>query len=58
MKTYKISDIENKRILGRTTPIEKNKPLILFWAASALELNVKSNEVHILISSNYDQFEP
>ena len=58
MKSYKISEIENKRILGRTTPIEKDNPLTLFWAASALELNVKSNEVYILISSNYERNEP
>ena len=58
MKSYRISEIENKYILGRTTPLEKDKPLILFWAASALELTVKSSEVQILISSNYDRHEP
>ena len=58
MKFYKISEIENKRILGRTVPLKKGKPLVLFWAASALELNVKSSEIHILLSSNYDNHEP
>ena len=58
MKSYKISEIENKRVLGRTTPIEKDMPLLLFWAASALELNVKSNDVYIRISSNYERNEP
>lgn len=58
MKSYKISEIENKRILGRTVPLKKGKPLVLFWAASALELNVKSSEIHLLLSSNYDKFEP
>ena len=58
MKTYKISEIENKRIYGRTTPIEKDKPLVLFWAASALELTVKASEVYLSISSDYDRNEP
>ena len=58
MKSYKISEIENKRILGRTVPHKKGKPLVLFWAASALELNVKSSEIHLLLSSNYDTHEP
>ena len=58
MKSYKISELENKCILGRTTPLEKDKPLILFWAASALEIAVKSSEVYLLISSNYDRNEP
>lgn len=58
MKSFKISEIENKSILGRTVPIEKNKPLVCFWAASGLELTVKSSEVYILISSNYDRNEP
>ena len=58
MKSYKIGEIENKHIFGRTAPIEKDKPLVLFWAASALELNVKTKNVYILISSNYDYSEP
>ena len=58
MREYKISEIENKRILGRTAPIENDKPLALFWAASALELNVKASEVHLLLSSDYETSEP
>ena len=58
MKSYKISEIDNKIILGRTTPIEKDKPLVLFWSASALELCVKSSDVYLLISSDYDTHEP
>ena len=58
MKSYKIDEIKNKHILGRTAPIEKDKPLALFWASSGLELTVKSKEVHILVSSNYDSNEP
>lgn len=58
MKTYKISEIEKKRVLGRSLPVEKEKPLALFWAASALELNVKSSEVYIQFSADYDSSEP
>ena len=58
MKTYKISEIEYKRIYGRTTPIEKDKPLVLFWAASALEITVKASDVYLFISSDYDRNEP
>ncbi len=58
MKTYKVSDIEKKRVLGRTLPVEKDKALTLFWAASALEINVKSSEVHVLFSADYDTCEP
>jgi lysophospholipase L1-like esterase len=58
MKTYKVSDIEKKRVLGRTLPVEKDKALTLFWAASALEINVKSSEVYLLFSADYDNSEP
>ena len=58
MREYKISEIENKRILGRTAPVENDKPLALFWAASALEVNVKASEVHLLLSSDYETSEP
>ncbi|MCR4735253.1 MAG: SGNH/GDSL hydrolase family protein [Treponema sp.] len=59
MKTYKISQIENKRILGRTA--FENRPdevLCLFWAASALEVSVRSKDVWILLSSDYETSEP
>ena len=36
---------------------EKDGPLALFWGASALEVNVKSNEVWIQVSSDYDLYE-
>ena len=55
MKTYKIKDIEHKRILGRTAYTDS---LCLFWGASALEINVKSAEVWIEVSSDYDTYEP
>lgn len=60
MKTYKINEIPNKRILGRNVKNagNENKPLALFWGASALEINVKSNQVWVQVSSAYDNAEP
>lgn len=61
MKTYKINSIENKRILGRTlydakedSSNLKKDALCLFWGASALEVNVKSSDLWVLISAQYD----
>ncbi|MCR5764253.1 MAG: SGNH/GDSL hydrolase family protein [Treponema sp.] len=51
LHTYSIDDIEHKRIYGRTS---KKDSLVLFWAASGLELKVKSKEVWALIESDYD----
>ena len=59
MKSYKLSEISNKRILGRSAFCNgEDEILPLFWAASALEINVKSKEVWILLSSDYDTSEP
>lgn len=58
MKEYKISDIQKKRILGRTAPLSQDKPLVLFWAASALEVRVRSSEVAVRLSADYDTSEP
>lgn len=53
MKTFAINEIEEKRILGRTKmPEDATKSLPLFWAASALEVNVKSREVWIEVSGD------
>ena len=59
MKAYKINEIAYKRILGRNVDGagEKEGPLALFWGAAALEVNVKSNEVWIQVSSDYDLYE-
>ena len=56
MKNYPISDIKNKRVLGRNVPggVGADGALRLFWAGSALEANVKATEVFVEISSNYD----
>lgn len=58
MKTSKINQIENKRILGRTVSGSECESLPLFWGASALELNVKAKEVWALISGNWTTHEP
>lgn len=60
MKTFKLNEIENKRILGRNIKDagKTSSPLALFWGAAALELNVKAKEVWIKVSSDYDTYEP
>ena len=60
MKTYKNNEIAYKRILGRNVEGmgEKEGPLALFWGAAALEVNVRSGEVWIQVSSDYDVYEP
>ena len=54
LHTYDIKDIAHKRIYGRSP---KKDSLVLFWAASGLELKVKSKEVWALIESDYDTSE-
>ena len=51
LHTYSIGDIAQNRIYGRTS---KKDFLVLFWAASGLEIKVKSKEVWALIESDYD----
>ena len=51
LKSYKIGEIPYKRIYGRTS---RRNSLVLFWAASGIELKVKANEVWALIESDYD----
>lgn len=59
MKTFVINEIEKKRVLGRTKmPQDNTKPLPLFWAASALEICVKSKEVWIEVSADYNDQAP
>ena len=58
MKAYKLNEIENKRILGRNVKDVENLPEInLFWAASALKINVKACEVWADFESDYDSNE-
>lgn len=55
MKNYKLNQIEQKRILGRVNKASgtNDEPAALFWGASCVEVNVKSNEVWALISADY-----
>ncbi len=56
MKNYPIKDLKNIRLLGRNIAdvICKDGAVRLFWAGSALEINVKAREVWAEISCNYD----
>ena len=59
MKSYKINEIESKCFLGRNVKDVENLPEInLFWAASALKINVKACEVWADFESDYDSNEP
>lgn len=55
LKVYKLSDINNLKIHGRTTGCLE--PLTLFWTGSAIELNAKGSELWIEVESDYDIFE-
>ena len=59
MKNYPISEIKNKRILGRSVKggIDSQGSVRLFWAASALELNIKATEIWAEIACDYDSQE-
>ncbi len=55
MKSYKINQIDYKRIIGRNVVDAETKPeLKLFWAASALEIKVNAKEVRAVIESDYE----
>ena len=56
MKNYKIEEIKNMRLLGRNVAggICKDGAVRLFWAASALEVNIRAHEIWAEISCNYD----
>ncbi len=55
LKVYKLSDINNLKIHGRTTGCLE--PLTLFWTGSAIELNARGSELWIEVESDYDIFE-
>lgn len=58
MKTYKLNEISEKRILGRNVKDAENlSSLALFWGASALEICVKASEVWVNFSSDFDNSE-
>jgi len=55
LNVYKLSDIENLKVHGRTT--ECLSPLTLFWTGSGIELNAKGAELWIEVESDYDMYE-
>ena len=58
MKTFKINQIEYKRILGRNVrDAGKRERLALFWGASALEVCVHAKDVWVNLSSDYSSSE-
>ncbi len=56
LKEYKVSEINNIKVHGRTT--KNRNPLTLFWTASGVEFNSKACEVRLKYTADYDQFEP
>lgn len=56
LNTYKLSEIKNLKVHGRTT--ECLSPLTLFWTGSGIELNAKGGELWIEVESDYDMYEP
>lgn len=56
IKLYKLSEIKDKKIHGRTT--EALEPLTLFWSASGLELNTDATELWATVKADYELFEP
>ena len=53
MKEYKINEMKNIRLLGRNGKTQDGAA-VLFWAAAAIEVNVKASEVWAHISADYD----
>jgi len=56
LNLYKLSDMKNLKVHGRTT--ECLSPLTLFWTGSGIELNAKGSELWIEVESDYDMYEP
>ena len=59
MNNYKMNEMKHMRLLGRNVEygVGKDGAVRLFWAASAIEVNVKAREVWAEISCNYDVHE-
>lgn len=55
LRNYALKDINNIKVLGRTT--DCREPLTLFWTASGIELNVKGSELWIEVEVDYNQYE-
>lgn len=56
IKEYRVSDVENIKIHGRTAG--KGDPLTLFWTASGFELNVTGSELWVELEGDYGFYEP
>lgn len=56
MREYKISEIENLHVYGRTGSI--TYPLPLFWSASGVEMNVRASELRLEVEVDYETMEP
>lgn len=56
MRYYKLSEINDKKIHGRTT--KELEPLTLFWSASGLEVNTDATELWVKVRADYQFFEP
>ncbi|MBR5646087.1 MAG: hypothetical protein IKX23_05555 [Treponema sp.] len=58
MKSYKLNEIEYKRILGRNIiSADRYETVNLYWGASCVEVCVKASEIWVNLSSDYDVFE-
>lgn len=63
MEIFKIEEIKNKNILGRTVLIqsgkkENQKGLHLFWTLSGIELNVRASELWAEFAADFSTHEP
>ena len=56
MKEYKINEMKNIRLQGRNGRTAEGS-VVLFWAAAAIEVNVKATEVWAHISADYENLE-
>ena len=56
MKEYRISEVENIHILGRTYLSEEY--LYLFWSGSGIELETDASEMYLDIFTDYEKNEP
>ena len=51
LKYYSINEVENLKVLGRTTGCLS--PLTLFWTGSTIELNARASELWVEIEAGY-----
>ncbi len=56
LKEYKLSEIDNLKIHGRTNG--ELDPLTVFWSASGIEINFKGSKLKMRYKADYQEFEP